>query len=112
MFASIEGKYDLIVCNPPYIPSGDIAGLEREVKDHEPLKALDGGEDGLDYYRILAKDASAYLDNAGYLALEVGAGQAGAVKEMLAASYDVEIIKDMQGVERIVMARLKAKEQQ
>lgn len=112
MFASIEGKYDLIVCNPPYIPSGDIAGLEREVKDHEPLKALDGGEDGLDYYRILAMDASAYLDNAGYLALEVGAGQAGAVKEMLAASYDVEIIKDMQGVERIVMARLKAKEQQ
>ncbi len=107
MFASIKGKFDLIISNPPYIPSADIDGLDVEVKDHEPRIALDGGSDGLDYYRILAKDAATYLNAGGHLALEVGAGQAADVKAMLDASYDVEIIKDMQGVERMVIARLK-----
>ncbi|MDE5756821.1 MAG: peptide chain release factor N(5)-glutamine methyltransferase, partial [Clostridia bacterium] len=79
MFENIQGKFDIIVSNPPYIPSGDIAGLDKEVRDYDPLIALDGGKDGLDFYRIFADKAKEFLNDGGYLLLEVGMGQASSV---------------------------------
>jgi release factor glutamine methyltransferase len=72
--AALEGPFDLVVSNPPYIASGEIATLAREVREHDPLPALDGGADGLDAYRALAADA-ARLIGTGHLVVEIGAGQ-------------------------------------
>lgn len=102
-FENIEGKFDLIVSNPPYIPTADIDGLDSEVKDHEPRIALDGGEDGLDFYRIIAADAAEYIKDGGALMLECGAGQAREIIKML-IGFDCVIVKDLQGVERIIKA--------
>nr|WP_247876636.1 peptide chain release factor N(5)-glutamine methyltransferase [Ochrobactrum sp. CM-21-5] len=74
-FANVSGKFHLIVSNPPYIPHKEIAGLSREVREHDPLAALDGGADGLDFYRALAQRAAAYLYRDGMVAVEIGAGQ-------------------------------------
>ena len=101
MFADIEGKFDVIISNPPYIPSAEIDGLQREVKDFEPRTALDGGDDELNYYRTIAKEASAHLNEGGRIFLEVGIGQAQAVADML-TDFKVTTTKDMQGIERIV----------
>ncbi len=101
MFAQIDGKFDVIISNPPYIPHADIQGLQTEVKDHEPHLALDGGEDGLDFYRVIARQARGRLNKGGRIFLEVGLGQAQAVKEML-TGFEVSVIKDMQGIDRII----------
>lgn len=77
------GVFDVVASNPPYIPSGDIPGLEPEVREHDPLLALDGGEDGLDAYRALADQLPSLLADGGVAALEVGAGQADQVAELL-----------------------------
>ena len=106
LFNAIDGSFDLITCNPPYIPTEDIATLEREVRDYEPHKALDGGLDGLDFYRRIATDAARHLKREGTLFLEVGFDQAGSVAELLSDYKKVEIIKDTRGVERIVAATL------
>jgi len=83
----VAGPFDILVCNPPYIASGDIPGLEPEVRDFDPLTALDGGADGLQVYRqILA--AIEQVVPSGYAALEVGAGQADAVEQMLRGALD------------------------
>ncbi|GAA5626232.1 release factor glutamine methyltransferase [Brucella sp. NBRC 12953] len=74
-FANVSGKFHLIVSNPPYIPSRDIEDLSREVREHDPMAALDGGNDGLNFYRALASEARAYLYNDGMIAVEIGAGQ-------------------------------------
>lgn len=103
-FENIDGKFDIIVSNPPYIPHKDIAGLDREVRDYDPHIALDGGEDGLDFYRVFADKAGHYLNESGYLLLEVGMGQAQSVVEML-TQYDCEVIKDLSGIDRIVAAK-------
>jgi release factor glutamine methyltransferase len=84
----VAGPFDILVCNPPYIPSGDIASLEPEVRDFDPLAALDGGEDGLHMYRQIIP-AIARVVPCGYAALEVGAGQAEAVAGMLQSSMDL-----------------------
>ena len=107
MFTSIEGKFDVIVSNPPYISPKDIEALDSEVKDHEPYSALYGGEDGLDFYRIIAREAKAFLKEGGKLFLEVGINQAEEVKVLLEVDYQVEIIKDINGIDRIVKAVLK-----
>ena len=101
MFGNIEGAFDVIISNPPYIPTADIQKLDREVKDYEPALALDGGEDGLDFYRIIAEKAGGFLAEGGRIFLEVGIGQAQAVGDML-KGFDTKIIKDMQGIDRIV----------
>ena len=101
MFENIQGVFDVIISNPPYIPTADIQGLDREVKDYEPKSALDGGEDGLDFYRVIAENAGRYLTVGGRIFLEVGINQADAVKGML-SDFDVEIKKDMQGIDRII----------
>ncbi|MBP0582277.1 peptide chain release factor N(5)-glutamine methyltransferase [Labrys sp. LIt4] len=79
----LEGEFDLIVSNPPYIPSADIAGLEREVREHDPVLALDGGTDGLDAYRAIASGAPRLLRPGGLLVFELGIGQEEAVAELM-----------------------------
>ncbi len=102
LFEKVRGRYDLIVSNPPYIPTAEIQTLQREVKDYEPHLALDGGEDGLDIYRRIALHAPKYLVRGGALLLEVGAGQAqDVVKLFKYADYSM-ILKDFNGVERFV----------
>ena len=106
MFAELKGKFNVIISNPPYINSDDISSLQLEVKDFEPISALDGGKDGLDFYRIIAAQAKDYLVQGGALLLEVGIGQAEQVKAMLSKSYAVEIIKDINQIDRIIKAVL------
>ncbi|WP_343312909.1 peptide chain release factor N(5)-glutamine methyltransferase [Brucella sp. BE17] len=74
-FGNVSGRFHMIVSNPPYIPHQEIAVLSREVREHDPLAALDGGADGLDFYRALAEHAGAYLYEGGMVAVEIGAGQ-------------------------------------
>ena len=105
-----DKHYDVIVCNPPYIPSAVIDTLDIEVKDHEPRMALDGGKDGLDYYRIIADKASLHLKSGGVLALEIGADQAADVKKLLnkAKTYkEIRVIRDLAQLDRVIIATRK-----
>lgn len=99
--------FDIIVCNPPYIESDVIETLDVEVKDHEPRLALDGGPDGLDFYRIIADKASLHLKSGGVLALEIGCDQGVAVKRLLnkAKTYrNVRVVRDLAHLDRVVIA--------
>ena len=107
MFAKVKGKFDVIVCNPPYIESDVIATLDESVKDYEPYLALDGGKDGLNFYRILAEQAINYLAPNGTLVLEIGYNQGQAVCDLLADKFDVEYLKDYSNNDRIVIAKIK-----
>jgi release factor glutamine methyltransferase len=100
--------FDLIAANPPYIPSGEIAGLAPEVRDHDPRLALDGGVDGLDFYRLLAGEAAGWMRPGGRLMLEFGAGQAPAVRALLhQARWRVDrVLPDDTGRERLLLASL------
>lgn len=105
MFSSINGQFDLIVSNPPYIKKEDISSLQREVKDYEPILALDGGEDGYDYYRIISDSAYDFLTHNGVLLLECGINQADEIKAMLSKKFtdaSIEIIKDYENIDRII----------
>ncbi len=102
MFKKLRGRFDIIVSNPPYIPTETVEGLQREVKDYEPRNALDGGNDGLDFYRIIAENASKYLTRGGTLIMEVGYGEAQDIVNIFARSKYAMIMKDMEGVERFV----------
>ena len=110
LFEAVQwDKFDLIVSNPPYIPSGELAELQREVQ-FEPAMALDGGADGLDFYRRIAEGAGKYLNPGGSIYLEVGAGEAEAVLELLRSHMDAAASgtqKDLNGIERIVWLRSK-----
>lgn len=107
MFANVKGKFDVIVCNPPYIESDAITTLDASVRDYEPHLALDGGKDGLDFYRILANQASEHLKPNGTLVLEVGYNQGQTVCNLLKDKFQVEFLKDYSGNDRIVIAKLK-----
>lgn len=103
-------RFDLIVSNPPYIPTADIAGLEPEVRDGDPRAALDGGPDGLDIYRALIPEAALHLNPGGWLLVEIGIGQGGDVASLFRDkdSYDdVVFSRDPGGIERVVGARRK-----
>ena len=105
LLAPISGKtFDAIVSNPPYIPSADIDGLPREVRA-EPKLALDGGADGLDFYRRLVGESAALLNDGGFLAVECGDTQAGAIVEMAATGGfgKTEIVRDLADKERVVI---------
>jgi release factor glutamine methyltransferase len=104
----LRGPFDLIVSNPPYIPSGELGRLPLEVQN-EPTLALDGGPDGLSFVRRLVADAPALLARSGCLVLEVGRGQAGAVREELirVGAPAIETARDLAGVERVVLARFR-----
>ncbi len=98
---------DAIVSNPPYIASGELAQLPREVKDFEPVQALVAGADGLDVIRRLVLTAKRFLSPRGFVALEIGAGQRAAVAELFdRAGYTVaHVEKDLQGIERVLVAQ-------
>lgn len=103
-------KFDLIVSNPPYIESEVIPTLQVEVKDHEPILALDGGEDGLKFYRVIAIESHKHLEKNGILAIEIGYNQGEAVSKLLEETEKFEairILKDLAGLDRIVVARKK-----
>ncbi|MCM1136597.1 MAG: peptide chain release factor N(5)-glutamine methyltransferase [Clostridium sp.] len=104
LFEKVTGKYEIIVSNPPYIPSGEIQNLMEEVKNHDPVEALDGGRDGLDFYRKLTKEAKEYLYPGGMLFFEIGCGQADAVMGyMEEAGYkEITLCQDLAGLDRVV----------
>lgn len=106
LFGNVSGKYDIIVSNPPYIETEVIEGLEEQVKDFEPRLALDGGKDGLDFYRIIVKESVNYLNDNGKVLLEIGFNQGEAVKELLEKEgfNQIKIIKDLCGNDRVVSA--------
>ena len=102
-----RARFDLIACNPPYIPHIDLAALQREVQ-HEPMLALDGGRDGLDFYRRIAAEAPRHLNPGGAVYLEAGWGEAEAILDMLRQGMrcaDSGIIKDLNHIDRVVWAR-------
>lgn len=98
------GQFDVLVCNPPYIPTGDLAGLDASVKDFEPMMALDGGADGLDFYRGITSLWQPALKPGGHLLYEVGIGQAEQVAWLLVkAGYEnIRITRDTGGIDRVV----------
>lgn len=107
MFENLgERKFDVIISNPPYVKCGEIDGLQREVRDFEPALALDGGEDGLDFFRVIAANARKYLNGNGAVFLECGIGQAEEVARLFKAFRNVEIIKDYENIDRIIKAVL------
>lgn len=100
----LDARFDIIVSNPPYIPTEAIAGLEPEVAVHEPFMALDGREDGLYFYRKIVEDSKKYLTRGGMLFFEIGYDQGEAVSRLLkdAGYVDIEIKKDYAGLDRVV----------
>ena len=110
MFENINCKYDIIVCNPPYIKSAELNKLEIEVRDFDPVLALDGGKDGLDFYRNISKNAHKYLKDSGVLYLEVGYDQAEKVAKMLCKNFEnIEIKKDLANIDRFIIAKKREK---
>ena len=102
-----DEKFDLIVSNPPYIASGVIPSLAAEVKCHEPRLSLDGGEDGLDFYRGIATDGRSHLNAGGWLCFEIGDTQARAVKDILCSRgfYSIGVTRDIAGRDRVVCGK-------
>lgn len=107
LFENVTGKYDVIVSNPPYIASAVIPTLMPEVRDHEPMLALDGTEDGLFFYRKIVNEGREYLTRGGRLYFEIGYDQADAVSELMknAGFADVTVVKDYAGLDRVVYGR-------
>lgn len=106
LFEPVRGKFDIMVSNPPYIPTETIFTLDESVKK-EPFKALDGGSDGLEFYRKLAEKSAFYLNEKGKVFLETGHDQGEAVRNIfLKKNYRAEVKKDYAGLDRIVIARL------
>ena len=101
-----EERFDILTSNPPYIPTEVIEGLEPEVRDHEPRMALDGDEDGLKFYRILAAEAGGFLNPGGVIYLEIGWDQGAKVEELLrqAGFQEIRTVKDLAGKDRVVRA--------
>lgn len=111
LFEAVTGRFDLIVSNPPYIPTDEISHLMEEVRLFDPVMALDGGEDGLYFYRNIVSDAPGYLKDGGWLMVEIGHDQGEAVAGLLKkAGFDrVEVCKDLAGLDRVVKGRLPEK---
>ena len=110
LFERLEYKFDIIVCNPPYIKSQDLQMLEIEVRDFDPILALDGGRDGLDFYRKVIAEAPKYLNDGGKLYLEVGVDQSDKVSKLLSKDFEeIEIKKDLAQIERFIIAKKREK---
>lgn len=107
-FSPLKRPFDLILSNPPYIKDSEIDRLAREIKDHEPLMALKGGKDGLDFYRRILSQAPKYLKEGGWLLLELGEGQAEKVSELFKSTGKFKnpiLLKDLSGIERVIKAQ-------
>lgn len=104
LFEKVTGQYEFIVSNPPYIRRGEIAALMPEVRDHEPKAALDGGEDGLDFYRRIVVESREYLVGGGMLYFEIGCDQAQEVTALMeqAGFMEIHVVKDYAGLDRVV----------
>lgn len=102
LFARIRGRFDIIITNPPYIPTAEVDNLQREVKDYEPRLALDGGVDGLDFYRRIAQEAPKYLARGGMLIMEVGIGEAKEIVKLFKGNSYTMIAQDFNGIDRYV----------
>lgn len=109
LFDNVSGRFDMIVSNPPYIARAQIHTLMPEVQQFEPIEALDGGEDGLDFYRKIVAEAPLYLKESGFLFFEIGYDQGEAVKRLMCAAgfSDVAVIKDLAGNDRVVKGCMK-----
>ena len=107
LFEKVSGKFDLIYSNPPYIKSSEIENLQLEVKDHEPRLALDGGIDGLYFYREIIKEAPNYLNNNGFLVFEIGYDEAEDISLIMKKNFDTKIYKDLNNLDRVIVGQLK-----
>lgn len=107
LFEKVEGVFDLIVSNPPYIASDEIGTLMEEVRDHEPIGALDGSTDGLAFYRRLVQEGKDHLKSGGWMLFEIGCTQAEAVMELLKKGgfQEIYVKKDLAGLDRVVGGR-------
>ena len=110
MFSRVDGKFDLIVSNPPYIPTADMSCLAREVIDHDPHTALDGGADGLEFYRRIFASVHEYLKPSGMVVVEIGIEQKNSVSEIaLVSGFDLaKTQKDLAGIDRILMFEMQS----
>lgn len=108
MFSKVSKTYDLITSNPPYIRTEEIAKLDEEVKLHDPWMALDGKEDGLYFYRILAKESVKHLNKGGFLVMEIGFDQSEAVEKLLSLEgfKNIKTTKDLAGLDRVVSGQV------
>lgn len=107
LFSNINEKFDLIYSNPPYIKSCEIENLQVEVRDYEPRLALDGGEDGLFFYRSIIKSSPEFLNNKGFLVFEIGHDEAEDICNLMKDKFDVEVYKDLNNLDRVVVGQLK-----
>lgn len=108
LFERVEGTFDMIVSNPPYIPTKDVETLMEEVREHEPRIALDGREDGLYFYEKIIKQCPAYLNPGGMLFFEIGYDQAGAVCALMEEKFSgIRVVQDLAGLDRVVYGMLK-----
>ena len=108
LYEKVTGKFDLLVSNPPYIERKVIPTLMEEVREYDPYIALDGGEDGLDFYRRIIGGAQNYLKRGGQILMEIGSRQAQAVSELLreAGFKEIDVCRDFAGLDRVVSGRL------
>ena len=108
LYEKVTGMFDLLVSNPPYIERKVIPTLMEEVREYDPYIALDGGEDGLDFYRRIIGGAQDYLKRGGQILMEIGSGQAQAVSELLreAGFKEIDVCRDFAGLDRVVSGRL------
>ena len=107
LFSNINEKFDLIYSNPPYIKSCEIENLQVEVRDYEPRLALDGGEDGLFFYRSIIKSSPEFLNNKGFLVFEIGHDEAEEICNLMKDKFEVEVYKDLNNLDRVVVGQLK-----
>lgn len=113
LFGALDGgeRFDIIASNPPYIETSAIGTLQKEVRDHEPGIALDGGADGLDFYRRIIDAAPEYLNASGYLVLEIGYNQGTNVGKLMESSFEgITVLKDLGRNDRVVVGRMKNSE--
>ncbi len=101
LFSGIAGRYDMIVSNPPYIPRAEIEKLAPEVRGYEPHLALDGGEEGLDFYRRIAEEAADFLQDGGKIYLEIGCEQAPAIRRIFSRYREVAVYQDLAKKDRV-----------
>lgn len=107
LFEKVDEKFDLIYSNPPYIKTSEIENLQVEVRNHEPRLALDGGSDGLCFYRKIIKKSQDYLNKNGFLVFEIGYDEAEDVSLLMRKNFNIEIFKDLNNLDRVVVGQLK-----